>query len=217
MADKVASEKQGYINGEQKYYLIEFMGKHPELRRGKFSASFSHKQAQKLWKEVTEQLNAIPGVVKEWKQWRTTWQDIRTSTKGKSAAIKKYTQGTGGGPSGQTLLQFEERVLTLIGTTAAEGHQTVKESTGNFDWGDDSENYETVYLDEYINASVLHVEENKENQDVNNNYKKQINTETVMTEEFPTTYNTSLKIPARNKKKDLDHISANYILIALST
>ncbi|XP_011858776.1 PREDICTED: uncharacterized protein LOC105556303 [Vollenhovia emeryi] len=74
------------------------MRKHPELQSGKFSATFTFKHTQKLWEEITTELHQIPGAVKDWKQWRKTWQDMRSSTKAKSASIKNHAKQTGGGP-----------------------------------------------------------------------------------------------------------------------
>lgn len=50
--------------------LVEFMEKHPKLIKGKFSADFTLKNAQKLWAEISLILNSVPGAKKEWKQWR---------------------------------------------------------------------------------------------------------------------------------------------------
>lgn len=47
------------------------MKKNPELKSGKFSATFTAKDAQKIWMELVEELHKIPNrAVKEWKQWR---------------------------------------------------------------------------------------------------------------------------------------------------
>ncbi|XP_018397679.1 PREDICTED: uncharacterized protein LOC108781168 [Cyphomyrmex costatus] len=122
-----------YINEEQKNLLIEFMQKHPELQSGKFSATFTFKHAQKLWEKATDELHKIPGAVKSWKQWRKTWQDIRSSTKAKNTLIKKHAKQTGGGPaSNQVLTEIDQNVLALIGSTVVEGHKAIQESNVQF-------------------------------------------------------------------------------------
>ncbi|KYN19190.1 hypothetical protein ALC57_08480 [Trachymyrmex cornetzi] len=109
------------------------MTKHPELQSGKFSATFTYKNAQKLWEEVTAQLHQIPGAVKEWNKWRKTWQDMRSATKAKNTSIKKHAQGTGGGPaSSQVLTEIDQNILTLIGPTVVEGHNSTQESNVQF-------------------------------------------------------------------------------------
>ncbi|XP_071582266.1 uncharacterized protein [Temnothorax nylanderi] len=124
-----------YVNEEQKNLLVEFMRKHPELQSGKFSATFNYKHAQKLWEKVTAELHKIPGAQKEWKQWRKTWQDMRSSTKAKNASIKNHAKGTGGGPaSSQVLTETDQNVLALMGSTVVEGHKTVQESNVKFEW-----------------------------------------------------------------------------------
>lgn len=62
----MSSCRIGYITGEQKEVLIEFMKKDPELRAGKFSATFTAKDAQKRWMALTEEVHKIPnGAVKD--------------------------------------------------------------------------------------------------------------------------------------------------------
>ncbi|XP_018363951.1 PREDICTED: myb-related transcription factor, partner of profilin-like isoform X1 [Trachymyrmex cornetzi] len=147
-----------YINDEQKNVLIEFMTKHPELQSGKFSATFTYKNAQKLWEEVTAQLHQIPGAVKEWNKWRKTWQDMRSATKAKNTSIKKHAQGTGGGPaSSQVLTEIDQNILTLIGPTVVEGHNSTQESNVQFDWNDEPEVCNVEYLshdEEIVKNSV---------------------------------------------------------------
>ncbi|EFN80913.1 hypothetical protein EAI_11606, partial [Harpegnathos saltator] len=91
--------------------IAEFMRKHPELHSGKFSATFTFKHAQKLWEKVTAELHEIPGAQKEWKQWRKTWQDMRSSIKAKNILIKNHAKATGGGPaSSQVLTEMDQNV-----------------------------------------------------------------------------------------------------------
>lgn len=55
----------------QKEALIDFMAQHPNLRSGRFTATFSFKDAKNLWHQLAEVLNAIPGgSQKDWSQWR---------------------------------------------------------------------------------------------------------------------------------------------------
>lgn len=59
------------ISAEQKQTLLNYLMKHNQLIKGKFSATFTQKTAQKMWEELAENLNAIPtGSKKDWKQWR---------------------------------------------------------------------------------------------------------------------------------------------------
>ncbi|CAH2088726.1 unnamed protein product [Euphydryas editha] len=86
------------INAAQKHKLLDLLSSKPQLRSGKFSITFSHKDAQKEWEEIARVLNSIPGANKDWKAWRKTWQDYMSKTKIKSAAINKVRSNTGGGP-----------------------------------------------------------------------------------------------------------------------
>ncbi|EZA52131.1 hypothetical protein X777_09140, partial [Ooceraea biroi] len=87
--------------------------------------------AQKLWMTLAEDLYKIPnGAVKDWKQWRKTWQDLYGKTKAKHNQINKYTKGTGGGPSlssTEQLTSIEQQVLETINTTAISRHSNIAE------------------------------------------------------------------------------------------
>ena len=58
------------MNSEQKKLLIEFVKKHKKLQAPKFDATFSYKDSQRLWEEISGILNSVPGAKKNWKLWR---------------------------------------------------------------------------------------------------------------------------------------------------
>lgn len=62
--------KKSSVSKQQKEGLIDFMEAHPDLMRGKFSATFTTNVAKNLWQQCAELLNAIPGPTKEWNEWR---------------------------------------------------------------------------------------------------------------------------------------------------
>jgi flagellum-specific peptidoglycan hydrolase FlgJ len=66
------------------------------------------------------------------------WQDIRTKTKSKCAAVRKHSGGTGGGPpSAESLTELDEHVLDMICTTSVDGHKESSESIVLFDFQDE--------------------------------------------------------------------------------
>ncbi|XP_043467553.1 uncharacterized protein LOC122501854 [Leptopilina heterotoma] len=137
-----------YTNEEQKKLLIEFVGRNPDLQSGKFSNTFTTKDAQKCWEEIATELNKVPGAEKEWKQWRKAWQDMRYAAKAKNSAIKKSAKQTGGGPpTSQILTDTDQNVLSLICSTVLDGHANVHEPDAVFMWNDDPSE-ELEYLEE---------------------------------------------------------------------
>ncbi|CAH0556633.1 unnamed protein product [Brassicogethes aeneus] len=77
-----AQNRSKTIIPQQKNLLYSYMRRHPSLSMGKFSRNFTHKNAQRLWMELTETLNAVPGgSFKNWRQWRKLWQDLRCREK----------------------------------------------------------------------------------------------------------------------------------------
>lgn len=63
-------KRSANITNEQKTLLIEFMDKHLDLVKGKFTSSFTMKTATSLWMEISAILNAANGTRKDWKEWR---------------------------------------------------------------------------------------------------------------------------------------------------
>lgn len=63
--------RTGQITQSQKVLLVKFIKSQPNLQSGKFSPNFTKKYAQKLWRDITAILNAVPGAPKKtWAQWR---------------------------------------------------------------------------------------------------------------------------------------------------
>ncbi|KAJ8964899.1 hypothetical protein NQ314_004538, partial [Rhamnusium bicolor] len=104
-----------------------------EQADGKFTNSYTYKDAEKDWTELATILNSIPGANKNWKQWRKTWQDMRCRTKSKASKNKINREGTGGGPFIEdSLTKVEEDIIDIIKIVSVEGHENVKESIVEF-------------------------------------------------------------------------------------
>lgn len=63
-------KRTGYVSPEQKRDLLAIMENNALLVSGKFSATFTKKEAQRQWQEISNKLNDIPGARKTWIQWR---------------------------------------------------------------------------------------------------------------------------------------------------
>jgi hypothetical protein len=61
-----AKKKSKSVTYEQKQLLIDFVHKHNKLNTKKFSPSFTMKNAQMLWQEITDTLNNVVGPKKTW-------------------------------------------------------------------------------------------------------------------------------------------------------
>ncbi|XP_050310044.1 uncharacterized protein LOC126745999 [Anthonomus grandis grandis] len=122
----------GFVSSEQKKELILFMEEHPELKSGKFTQDFSFKTAQALWIKLAGRLHSLPGAHKDWKQWRKTWQDLKSKSKKKKTEIRNHQMGTGGGPAVADLNSYDEKILELIGPVLVDGDRNVEESSCHF-------------------------------------------------------------------------------------
>ncbi|CAG9814656.1 unnamed protein product [Phaedon cochleariae] len=75
---------------------------------------------------------------KDWKQWKKTWQDLRSKTKRKKSEQLKYTRGTEGGPPHPDELDDEdELILSTIPSTAITGDINIKETPIEFEFPSD--------------------------------------------------------------------------------
>ncbi|KAJ3621290.1 hypothetical protein MTP99_003442 [Tenebrio molitor] len=133
----MTSVRGAKISDKQKKIFVENVKQLPSLVSGKFSASFTQKDAEREWKKISNTLNSMGGAEKEWKMWRKIWEDLRSRTKTKISGNKLKANKTGGGSSQEEQLSnIEEDILDIIKTVSVEGHN-VEESTTAFDFGEE--------------------------------------------------------------------------------
>ncbi|XP_022163582.1 uncharacterized protein LOC111029056, partial [Myzus persicae] len=144
--------------------LVELMAKDPQLCSCKFTPSFTHKIAREKWENITVQVNSLPGAQKSWDKWKKSWQDTRSATKTKAAAIKRHISGTGGGPSCTIeLSEIQKDALSLMSQTSISGHIQSSESLVDFDFNDDSTEIVLIGDDELCNESKWISESSSDN------------------------------------------------------
>ena len=103
--------------------IVNTMEEFPELVSGEFSAKLpTRNDHTKRWEILAKELTSINmGISRNWKQVRNKWNDLKYRTKQKYAKIKKFTIGTGGGPSqSKNLSELEERIIAIIGKRCVE-------------------------------------------------------------------------------------------------
>lgn len=66
----LTSTKRAFMSGSQKTELIKTVSNNEQLKKGKFSAVFTHKSAQEEWARIANILNAMPGARKTPSQWK---------------------------------------------------------------------------------------------------------------------------------------------------
>lgn len=59
-----------YVTAKQKKKLIELITEHPELISCKVTQDFSYRDSQRLWQNIANECNSIPGAKKNWRQWK---------------------------------------------------------------------------------------------------------------------------------------------------
>ncbi|XP_047992320.1 uncharacterized protein LOC125231020 [Leguminivora glycinivorella] len=82
-----------YVTARQKKKLIELIKQNPELlpsniRKGQY------KECQKRWQNIAVECNSLAGAKKTWRQWRKTWQDLRSKTKKRNLGAYKQLPAT---------------------------------------------------------------------------------------------------------------------------
>lgn len=157
--------KKIYCSKTQKEMLIELLKKDSQLISGKFTSTFTFKHARSRWMAIADTLNAIPGCVKDWSQWKRvrnnlsyfyinltignnlylilivfylkTWQDSRSKVRSKKAMVNRHVNDTGGGPQiSQTLTPIENQILDLVNPITIDGDETISMPVTNFEFGD---------------------------------------------------------------------------------
>nr|CAD7434733.1 unnamed protein product [Timema monikensis] len=117
------------ITKEQKQIILELVEGNEKICKGKLGPDSTNKECVEFWEEATKQLNSCVGATKSWKDWRKSWYDIKSSTKGKAAAHRRECEKTGGGPPTlEPLDEYQKRVLAVIGDNLVYGHKDSQES-----------------------------------------------------------------------------------------
>ncbi|XP_046969254.1 uncharacterized protein LOC124536727 [Vanessa cardui] len=132
-----------YVTARQKKKLIELMSKHPELISCKVTQDFNYKDSQKLWQNIANECNAMPGARKTWRQWRKTWHDIRSKIK------KKQAEPNGELPISTIMLSAAEQ--DALGIKMSSSTEDYQEST---EFVPLSDNQNDNFNDELSTASI---------------------------------------------------------------
>ncbi|KAK4882799.1 hypothetical protein RN001_006118 [Aquatica leii] len=156
------SKRLGKISLSQKNYLIEFIRENSQLVTSKFSNHYTYKDDQKLWMEVTENLNSIPGAKKWWMQWRKTRHDIQTKSK-KAANIEHQNRTSGGAQPQEMLTKEDESIVGILSPITVGGNVENNESNAEFYYDLQlTDNIEIEYKDSIPSKANLEREEDKE-------------------------------------------------------
>ncbi|KAL5239118.1 hypothetical protein ACI65C_006528 [Semiaphis heraclei] len=123
-------KKSKSVTYEQKQLLIDFVHKHPKLNTKKFGPSFTMKDSQLLWQNITNTLNQTIGPKKTWVEWKKCFQYLKSAAKQKVPSKSHYNKTGGGEKQDEECIdQADEQLLDILGHTAIHGHDTVNEST----------------------------------------------------------------------------------------
>ncbi|KAK9675155.1 Myb/SANT-like DNA-binding domain [Popillia japonica] len=152
--DEINRRKHQYCSQQQKDELVNLVREEPDLLIGKLTNTFTYKDSEMKWIEIESKLNAIPGGQKNWKQWRKTWQDMKSRTKSKGAAISRYAKGNGGGPPIKQITRVDEKILNVSNPTSVTGDSSVAEAEIDFIFEDE----EVQPLPMQVNSSVAEAE-----------------------------------------------------------
>lgn len=74
---KQSKKLQPRVSAAQKEHLYSFMRNHLLIARAAsdFTGGVTHDRKEKLWKQLTAELNAIEPATKSWAPWRHYWAD----------------------------------------------------------------------------------------------------------------------------------------------
>ena len=81
---------------------------------GSLSSGVSAKQKRLEWEKVCERVNAVGSETRTPAEIKKKWSDLKVEVKRRTAALRRSTGQTGGGPGEETLTPFEQRVVAII-------------------------------------------------------------------------------------------------------
>lgn len=123
------SQKRMRVSARHWDLLLNILEENPEMVTGKFVCQNAKQKSTTLWQDAAIKLNALGLGEKTPDKWKLALQDWKYKTKMKIAEIKDYERKTGGGPAIKIKLnEQEERLINIVGWTAAVGNENVPES-----------------------------------------------------------------------------------------
>ncbi|XP_064653065.1 myb-related transcription factor, partner of profilin-like [Lineus longissimus] len=125
-----AGKKSKWWSQEEKEVLVEGVEKNIRVINSKFSDTVTNVKKKKCWADITKNVSACGVCLRSADIAKKKWEDLKSRTKAKSAAINREENVTGGGKKIKIdLTQFERRILALIGETAIKGLQGAIDTT----------------------------------------------------------------------------------------
>ncbi|KAM7289594.1 uncharacterized protein ISCGN_029723 [Ixodes scapularis] len=96
---KQAKRLQPRASAAQQEHLYSFMRDHPQITRAAsdFTGGVTRESKEKLWRQLTAELNALGPATKSPARWRHYWTDKVSWAKKKAVDFRQSSGGTGGG------------------------------------------------------------------------------------------------------------------------
>ncbi|XP_050066120.1 uncharacterized protein LOC126555368 [Aphis gossypii] len=181
---------------QQMKLLVELLALDPQLMAGKFSSTFTQKQASARW-----------DAEKTWCKWKKAWQDTKATAKSKASAIKRHGNGTGGGPPCNiTMSEVQLNAIAQISDVAVTGHTDSSESAVEIIYDHDHQLEDSQNIDQEI------IEINLDNElmyEVLDSSPKPVNTAIIPPPLVSINQKQNLKKNSKSKQLDEHNSAAN--------
>lgn len=111
------------VSARQLDLLISFMEDNTQLVRAAVDGSMTPQEKAEKWQAIADNLNNAGPAQKDWKAWRSVWNNKVCEARKHDAELAAAARKTGGGKSYvPPLTPQEERILALAGTDASRGN-----------------------------------------------------------------------------------------------
>ena len=94
--------------------LVDLVEKNLPTLRGKFSSTVTNIRKQKIWQDITSQLNSLGYEKRTAMEVREKWQNMTQNAKKISSGLKKSRRKTGGGPEAKPADATTEKLINLF-------------------------------------------------------------------------------------------------------
>ena len=94
--------------------LVDLVEKNLPTLRGKFSSTVTNIRKQKIWQDITSQLNSLGYEKRTAVEVREKWRNMTQNAKKISSGLKKSWRKTGGGPEAKPADATTEKLINLF-------------------------------------------------------------------------------------------------------
>ena len=111
---KEKKKRKANFSSAETTLLVDLVEKNLATLRGKFSSTVTNIKKQKIWEDITTQVNSLGYEKRTAVEVREKWRNMTQNAKKINSGLKKSLRKTGGGPEAKPADATTEKLINLF-------------------------------------------------------------------------------------------------------